>query len=104
MPDADPAIKEHLGSETQDETTEPPLYRVLLLNDDYTTMEFVVQVLMTVFNKSVAEATQVMLSVHHRGIGVCGLYPYEVAETKVETVHALARERGYPLKCTMERE
>jgi len=104
MPDADPAVKEDLESEAQDETTEPPLYRVLLLNDDYTTMEFVVQVLMTVFNKSVAEATRIMLSVHHRGVGVCGLYPYEVAETKVETVHALARERGYPLKCTMERE
>ena len=87
-----------------EETREPPLYRVLLLNDDYTTMEFVVQVLMSIFGKSVEEATRIMLNVHHRGSGVCGVYPFEVAETKVETVHSLARERGFPLRCVMEQE
>ncbi len=79
------------------------MYRVLLHNDDYTTMEFVVQVLMQVFHKSVETATQIMLNVHQRGVGVCGLYTYEVAETKVETVIRMARENGHPLKCTMEK-
>jgi ATP-dependent Clp protease adaptor protein ClpS len=83
---------------------EPPLYRVLLINDDYTTMEFVVAVLKNVFYKSEAEATRIMLNVHQQGSGVCGLYPYEIAETKVDAVEALARENGFPLKCTMERD
>ncbi|MDJ0784839.1 MAG: ATP-dependent Clp protease adapter ClpS [Desulfosarcinaceae bacterium] len=86
------------------ETQEPPMYRVLLHNDDYTTMEFVIQVLMQVFHKPVEEATQIMFNVHRSGIGVCGIYSYEVAETKVETVLRLARENGHPLKCTMEKE
>jgi ATP-dependent Clp protease adaptor protein ClpS len=80
------------------------MYRVLLLNDDYTTMDFVVDVLMSVFQKTAGEATQIMLNVHRSGVGICGIYSFEVAETKVETVHALAREKGYPLKCTMEKE
>ena len=99
---ADPEIQER--NETVDKTDEPPLYRVLLLNDDYTTMEFVVQVLRFVFNKPPAEATRIMLNVHREGSGVCGTYPREVAETKVETVHSLARESGFPLRCKMERE
>ena len=86
------------------ETDEPPLFRVFLLNDDYTTMEFVVGVLRHVFHKPPAEATRIMLTVHRQGMGVCGTYPREVAETKVETVHTLAREHGFPLRCTMERE
>ena len=101
-PIADPELEER--SETADQTDEPPLYRVLLLNDDYTTMEFVVQVLRFVFNKPPAEATRIMLNVHRQGSGVCGTYPREVAETKVETVHSLARENGFPLRCQMERE
>lgn len=88
---------------TDREIKEPPMYKVLLHNDDYTTMDFVVQVLMLVFHKSVEQATQIMLNVHKRGIGVCGLFPYEVAETKVETVTRLARANGHPLKCTMEK-
>lgn len=88
---------------TDREIKEPPMYKVLLHNDDYTTMDFVVQVLMLVFHKSVEQATQIMLNVHKRGTGVCGLFPYEVAETKVETVTRLARANGHPLKCTMEK-
>jgi ATP-dependent Clp protease adaptor protein ClpS len=88
--------------ETQENLQEPPLYKVLLLNDDYTSMEFVVQVLVQVFNRSVEAATQIMLHVHHQGVGVCGVYTCEVAETKIATVHALARENGFPLQCVME--
>ncbi len=97
-------VKEGVISETRDELKEPPMYKVMLLNDDYTTMEFVVEILMYVFHKSAEESTQIMLKVHRNGMGVCGVYTYEVAETKVDTVHALARERGFPLKCTMERD
>jgi ATP-dependent Clp protease adaptor protein ClpS len=97
-------IEEQLSSETRDETREPPMYRVLLHNDDYTTMEFVVEVLMYVFSKSPESAAKIMLNVHHKGVGVCGSYPHEIAETKVDTVHNLARESGYPLRCSMEQE
>ncbi len=91
-------------SEEWADLDEPPMYRVLLHNDDYTTMEFVVGILMNVFRKSMEESTVIMLNVHRRGIGLCGVYPYEVAETKVETVHMLAEKAGFPLKCTMEKE
>ena len=97
-------VKEGVISETRDELKEPPMYKVMLLNDDYTTMEFVVEILMYVFHKSAEESAQIMLKVHREGMGVCGVYTYEVAETKVDTVHALARERGFPLKCAMERD
>ena len=100
----DPDIEESVSSETDQEIEEPPMYKVMLLNDDYTTMEFVVEVLVHVFQKSSEEATQIMLNVHRSGVGVCGIYPYEIAETKVDTVGALARENGFPLKCIMERE
>ena len=82
---------------------EPPLYRVLLHNDDYTTMEFVVEILMVVFKRSMEDATRIMLNVHRNGIGVCGTYPYEIAETKVEIVETLARAGDFPLKCSMEK-
>lgn len=95
---------EEILSETLDDIEEPPMYRVLLYNDDYTTMQFVVELLMVVFHKTLEEATRIMLNVHQSGVGVCGVYSYEVAETKVETVHELARERGFPLKCSMEKE
>jgi len=104
MSEHHPDIQEGVDIRSDAEVVEPPLYRVLLLNDDYTTMEFVVEVLIYVFNKTGEEATHIMLNVHRNGVGVCGIYPYEVAETKIETVEALAREHGFPLKCTMERE
>ena len=100
----DSDIEEVVDSKTDSEIEEPPMYRVMLLNDDYTTMDFVVEVLVYVFQKSSDEAMRIMLNVHRSGVGVCGVYPYEVAETKVETVEVLARENGFPLKCIMERE
>jgi len=82
----------------------PRLYRVILLNDDYTTMDFVVSILETVFAKSPAEAVQIMLRVHNQGMGVCGLYPKEIAEMKIAEVHERARSAGYPLQCRMDEE
>jgi len=99
-----PRLEDEAESITREELTEPPMYRVLLHNDDFTTMDFVVQILMLVFGKNSDEATRIMLNVHRKGIGLCGVYTYEVAETKVDTVHALAREHQYPLKCTMEKD
>jgi len=86
----------------KEEVKRPKRYRVLLHNDDYTTKEFVVQVLQYVFHKEQTEAVQIMLHVHKKGIGVAGVYTYEVAETKVALVENLARQHEYPLKCTME--
>ena len=100
----DPDVEESVSSETDQEVDEPPMYKVMLLNDDYTTMEFVVEVLVYVFQKSAEQATQIMLNVHRSGVGVCGIYPLEIAETKVDTVLRLAQENGFPLKCIMERE
>ncbi len=82
---------------------EPPLYKVLFHNDDYTSMEFVVLLLEKIFNKSTAEATRVMLNVHQQGIGVAGIYNREIAETKVAVVHDLARKNEFPLRCSMEK-
>jgi ATP-dependent Clp protease adaptor protein ClpS len=89
-------------AESEEKVEEPPLYRVLLHNDDFTTMEFVVWVLESVFRMPEQQAIQVMLNVHLRGSGVAGIYTYEVAETKVEKATALAREHEYPLLVTME--
>jgi len=97
-----PDTEEITESKTRDDIREPSLFKVLLHNDDYTTMDFVVEILVYVFHKSAEDATQVMLNVHRKGVGLCGIYTYEVAETKVDTVHRLARENGFPLKCTME--
>ena len=93
---------EQLGTKTKHKIRPPQSYKVLLHNDNYTTMEFVVFVLESVFKKSLAEATQIMLHVHENGVGVCGSYSFEVAETKVESVHGLAKEYEYPLQATME--
>lgn len=89
-------------TESERKLKRPPLYKVLLHNDDYTTMEFVVEVLQAVFRKNPAEATQIMLHVHRNGIGVAGVYTHEVAETKVALVESMAREHEFPLKCTCE--
>ncbi len=86
------------------ELKEPKKYKVYLLNDDYTTMDFVVDILCDVFHKSYEEAVNIMLTIHKRGKGLCGVYTYEIAETKVDQVHRLARAHQFPLKATMEEE
>jgi len=85
-------------------TKKPSMYKVLVLNDDYTPMEFVVHILERFFNKNRQEATDIMLHVHRRGVGICGIYTYEVAETKVQQVMDFARSNEQPLQCTMEKE
>ena len=85
-------------------TKRPPLYKVLLHNDDYTTMEFVVDILRTVFGMDSQKAQVVMLKIHNEGFGVCGVYTFEIAETKMAKVAQMAREHGHPLKCTIEEE
>ena len=100
----DPKTEDAAFSDIEEDIREPFMYKVLIHNDDYTTMEFVVAILMSVFNKSMDEATIIMLNVHKKGIGLCGVYTYEVAETKVNTVHTVARKEGFPLKCTMEKD
>ncbi len=87
---------------TEKKVKQPPLYKVLLHNDDYTTMEFVVFVLETVFHHAETEATQIMLHVHRKGIGVAGVYTKEIAETRIDKVHSLARAHEFPLRCSME--
>lgn len=89
---------------TRQETKKPELYKVLLLNDDYTTMDFVVEILESVFHKQPAEAHRIMMAVHTQGKGLCGVYPFEVAETKVATVVERARGNGFPLRAAMEPE
>lgn len=89
---------------TRDETEirEPRLYKVLLHNDDYTTMEFVISILETVFNKTPADATEIMLNVHNQGVGVAGIYTREICETKISVVHQMAKRNEFPLRCSME--
>jgi ATP-dependent Clp protease adaptor protein ClpS len=98
----DPYHDEAPVAESEEKVFEPPLFRVVIHNDDYTTMEFVVWVLESVFNMSQDQAVQVMLNVHVRGTGVAGVFTYEVAEMKVARTTALAREQEFPLLCTME--
>ena len=88
---------------TKPKTKRPPLYKVLLLNDDYTPMEFVVMVLKRFFGMDLEQATRVMLHVHQKGVGICGIFPYEVAETKVNQVMDFARQNQHPLQCTLEK-
>ena len=91
-------------TKTSPKTKKPSMYRVLLLNDDYTPMEFVIMVLMGFFGMNNQQATDVMLHVHKRGVGVCGIFSYEVAETKVSQVMDCARQNEHPLQCTMEKD
>ena len=93
-----------LATRTRPKTKKPSLYKVLLLNDDYTPMEFVVHVLERFFQKNREEATRIMLHVHRRGVGVCGVFTYEIAETKVTQVMDLARQNQHPLQCTIEKD
>ena len=102
MTSTDSKTRPGISSDTREGL--PPMYKVLLHNDDYTTMEFVVLVLQKFFHKSHDEAEQIMLKVHHEGVGLCGVYTYEVAETKVVQVLRFAKDQGHPLKCTMEPE
>jgi ATP-dependent Clp protease adaptor protein ClpS len=91
-------------TKTRAKTAKPALYKVLMLNDDYTPMEFVVLTLQRYFKMTIEDATRVMLAVHQRGVGVCGIYTYEVAETKVTQVIDFARQHNHPLQCTMEKD
>ena len=100
----EPTIKEEIASGVDHKEGHPPMFRVILHNDDYTAMEFVVEILIKVFGKSLEKASIIMLNVHRQGKGICGSYTREIAETKVNTVHNLAREQGFPLKSTMEKE
>jgi ATP-dependent Clp protease adaptor protein ClpS len=104
MSGAGPDIHESDLAEVRDEITEPPLYRVLIHNDDYTPKAFVIEVLMKVFNKPMDEATGIMWHTHQNGTGLCGIYPLEVAETKVNMVTEAARDGGFPLRLTIEED
>lgn len=99
-----PGVGIGVVSKTAPKTKRPSLYKVLLLNDDYTPQEFVVWLLQSIFNKSAEDAVMIMLHVHQNGVGVCGVYTYEVAETKVAHVMEISRRNQHPLQCTMERE
>ncbi len=104
MPKTQADFDEAVITETERKVEKPPLYKVLLHNDDYTTMDFVVYILRAIFRHSEAEAFRIMLSVHQRGVGVAGVYTYEVAETKAAKTMRLARENEFPLLCTVEPE
>ena len=99
-----PKQDSNIDTKTKPATQKPPMYKVLLLNDDYTPMEFVVQILQGIFNKNLQEATEIMMHVHKKGVGLCGVYTREVAETKVGQVLNAARQAEHPLQCTMEKE
>ncbi len=103
-PKTEPKEDSGLALKTRPKTAQPSLYKVLLLNDDFTPMDFVVRVLEQFFQKAQEEALEVMLNVHRLGVGLCGVYTYEVAETKVAQVLTFAREHQHPLQCTMEKE
>ncbi|MEP5938054.1 MAG: ATP-dependent Clp protease adapter ClpS [Erythrobacter sp.] len=101
--DSDSDSEVGVATKTKARPKKPSQYKVLMLNDDYTPMEFVVMVLKRFFSMNLEEATQVMLHVHQRGVGVCGVFPYEVAETKVNQVMDFARENQHPLQCNLEK-
>ena len=90
------------GAGVDQEIREPKMYRVILHNDDYTTMDFVIEVLISIFHKPAADATRIMIDVHKKGKGVCGVYTYDIAATRINRVHQLARMREFPLKCSLE--
>ncbi len=104
MADTDKETGDQVLEKARPRTQKPQLYRVILHNDDYTTMQFVVEVLESIFHKSPAEAHRIMMHVHTRGHGVCGAYTHDVAQTKVAQVHDRAREQGFPLRASVEEE
>jgi ATP-dependent Clp protease adaptor protein ClpS len=104
MPEQLPDNLEEAKAQNQERTQKPQMYRVVIFNDDFTTKDFVVQILVMVFHKGLAEATELMWRVHRKGSGVAGVYPLEIAETKVATVSALAREHEFPLRLAIEPE
>lgn len=93
-----------LKNRSQSRTKRPSMYKVIMLNDNYTTMEFVVDILKKIFNKSAMEATEIMLSVHHNGKGIAGVYCYDIAMTKISQVRDESKKSGFPLKCIIEKE
>ncbi len=103
MGKTDSGHREEILTKDKKDLQEPPLYKVLLHNDDYTTMEFVVMVLETIFDKDTSEATTIMLNIHHQGMGVAGVFSREIGETKVSEVHQTARKNQFPLKCSLEK-
>ena len=104
MPEREHGFDEEVATETRERLKKPPLFRVLLHNDDFTTMEFVVEVLRRVFGKSEPDAFRVMWAVHTQGVGCAGVYTFEIAEMKIEKVTQMARAQEFPLLCTMEEE
>lgn len=102
-PDDDGGEERGVATKTRPKTKKPSMYRVLLKNDDYTPMEFVVSILMGIFSKSPEEATRIMLNVHQAGVGTCGVYTFEIAETKVAQVMDAAKRNQHPLQCTLEK-
>ena len=104
VPEYVPGTKEGVGVKPREEVKTPRRYKVLMHNDDYTTMQFVVEMLQSVFRRTHADAMRIMLRIHKGGVGVCGVYPAQIAETKIAVVHERARSSGFPLLCTMEEE
>ena len=100
----DDVPEQGVALKTRVKTKKPSMYKVLMLNDDYTPMEFVIHVLERFFNKAHEEATQIMLHVHQKGVGTCGIYTYEIAETKVNQTMDLAQQHQHPLQCTIEKD
>lgn len=100
--DLNELLDEQAQFKTDAEVTEPKMYRVLIHNDHYTTMDFVIEVLIKVFLKPAAEATKLMLDVHYKGVGIAGIYPYDIAVTKTNQANQMARQRQFPLKCSYE--
>lgn len=99
---AENEVQGGVATDQRREVKEPPLFQVLLHNDDYTTMDFVIMILESVFHKKAEDATKIMLNVHQKGVGVAGVYTRDMAETKIALVHELARQHEYPLKCSLE--
>jgi ATP-dependent Clp protease adaptor protein ClpS len=102
--DGDPRREGGVATQTRQRVARPPRYKVLLYNDDYTPMEFVVSILERIFGKGPSEATQIMLAIHNTGLGIAGVYVLDVAETKLTLVHGVAEQRGFPLRAGLEKE